>query len=204
MPENKTAGYLWFDAEFSSLDLDNASFLQVALVGTDANLGRLLPAEDDVNLFIQVDPAKEISPWVKENIPQIVDACHSAKAVSLADAEKALTDYVDRCCGPRADSIGDRPVLAGNSVHNDWILARRLVPSFIDRLHYRLLDVSGLKIQWMDWLQGEAFDKENAANVRQYFPEAVLGDDVGAHNAYFDVQASIAELAYYRSRLAMK
>ena len=39
------AGYVWFDAEFSSLELERAALLQVAAVVTDA---QLRPLADDL------------------------------------------------------------------------------------------------------------------------------------------------------------
>jgi oligoribonuclease len=99
--------------------------------------------------------------------------------------------------------MGDRPVLAGNSVHNDWFLMRKFLPGFASRLHYRLLDVSTLKIQWMDAFGGEPFDKESIDQLNQYFPGGGI-DATNAHDALFDIKASIAELAYYRSSLELK
>ena len=87
---------LWFDAEFSSLDLDKAGLLQVALLATDINLNRLLPAEEDINCFIRIDETVELSDWVKENIPHIVAKCYEEDAVDLAVAEQQLCDYVKK------------------------------------------------------------------------------------------------------------
>ena len=59
------AGYVWFDAEFSSLELEQAALLQVAAVATDAHL---MPLTDDLGpleMAIQLDPGVEVSPWVK-------------------------------------------------------------------------------------------------------------------------------------------
>jgi oligoribonuclease len=91
-------------------------------------------------------------------------------------------------------------VLAGNSVHNDWFLMRRFLPQFAGRLHYRLLDVSTLKIQWQDWIGQAAFDKENIDLLNEYYPDGDL-PAVQSHDALFDIKASIAELAFYRSQL---
>ena len=40
--------YVWFDTEYSDLDLETAALLQVAAVITDGALRRVLPAADDV------------------------------------------------------------------------------------------------------------------------------------------------------------
>lgn len=203
MSETRAAvpAYLWFDAEFSSLELENAEFLQVAMMATDANLQRLAPPEKDVNLFIKRSDTQGLSPWVKANIPHIVDGCLSPRAMTLEDAEIRLCSYVDRVVGPVKAETDARPLLAGNSVHNDWWLARRHLPSLMHRCHYRLLDVSCLKIQWMD-LKGEAPpDKTNPDFIREWFPEAHLDARMAEHDAYYDIQASVAELAFYRKHL---
>jgi oligoribonuclease len=196
-------GYLWLDAEFSSLDLEEAEILQVALLATDSNLKRLAPPEQDLVLFIKRDNDRGISPWVKEHIPHIVKGCLGKEAVSLEDAEVRLCRYIDKVIGDIQESPSDRPLVAGNSVHNDWHLFRRLLPGILRRTHYRLLDVSSLKTQWTDHYLQPLPPKDDPAFVKRYFPEANLPDGSAPHDAYFDIQASIAELAYYRSRLTL-
>ncbi len=51
LPMESTA-YLWFDTEYSSLELSGAHLLQVAMVITDVHLKRILPPEEDVILAI--------------------------------------------------------------------------------------------------------------------------------------------------------
>jgi len=200
---SKAPGYLWLDAEFSTLDLEDAQILQVALLATDANLNRLAPPEKDVVLFIKRPNDQGISPWVKEHIPHIVRGCLGPGAVSLEDAEVRLCGYIDRVIGDIRESPSDRPLIAGNSVHNDWHLFRRLLPGILRRSHYRLLDVSTLKTQWTDHWGQPLPSKDDPAFVKKHFPGAHLPEGSGAHDAYFDIQASIAELAYYRKRLAL-
>lgn len=196
--------YLWFDAEFSSLELETAEILQVAMMATDANLRRLAPPEKDVNLFIKRRDDRGLSPWVKANIPHIIKGCLSAKAVTVEDAEVRLCRYVDEVIGPIQEATDGRPLIAGNSVHNDWHLARRYFPGLLNRAHYRLLDVSTLKTQWTDWFGKLLPDKESPAFIRQWFPDHVLTEGMAEHDAYYDIQASIAELAYYRHHLRLR
>jgi oligoribonuclease len=202
--EKKAPGYLWLDAEFSSLDLETAEILQISLLATDADLNRLAPPEQDVNLFIKRTDDRGISPWVKENIPHIVKGCLGPDAVGLSDAEVRLCSYIDRVMGPIKEQPGDRPLIAGNSVHNDWHLLRRLMPGILNRAHYRLLDVSTLKTQWTDFWGRDVPPKEDPAFIRAHFPEARLDPGMEQHDAYFDIQASIAELAYYRKHLGLR
>ena len=198
----KTSAYVWFDAEFTSLDLDQAGLLQVAAVITDTTLNRVAPPDADLNLCIRLEEGASVSPWVAENLPGLVEKCRSDEAVSVEEADRRLAALLDRYCETPCEAMDQRPVLAGNSVHNDWLLMRRLLPAFGSRLHYRLLDVSTIKIQWQDWIGGQPFDKENAELLNQYFPSGGI-TAANAHDALFDVKASIAELAFYRSRLSM-
>ena len=199
----KTSAYVWFDAEFTSLELDQARLLQVAVIITDPNLQRLTPPEADLNLCIRLEEDGSLSPWVAENLSGLVEKCRSNEAVSMEEADRQMAALLDRYCGPPNEDVSERPVLAGNSVHNDWFLMRRFLPQFNRRLHYRLLDVSTLKIQWQDWVVQEAFDKEDVALLNQYFPGGGLAA-ANAHDALFDIKASIAELAFYRSKLGLK
>jgi oligoribonuclease len=196
----KSKAYVWFDAEFTSLELDQARLLQVAVIVTDTNLRRIAPPEADLNLCIRLEPGDEVSPWVAENLPALVAQCRSGEAVSMEEADQQIAALLDQYCGTPGKEMADRPVLAGNSVHNDWFLMRKYLPMFGSRLHYRLLDVSTIKIQWLDWIEQPPFDKESVEQLNQYFPGGGIAA-ANAHDALFDIKASIAELAFYRNHL---
>ena len=200
-PAYESTAYLWFDTEYSNLDLEQAVLLQVALVITDAQCRRLAPASEDLNLTVRLPRGRKISPWVEENIPSLVQACRSPAALPVAQVDERLAAYVARTVTVPGGEYKRRPILAGNSVHSDWFLARRFLPKFSALLHYRHLDVTALKLQWQDWFKGEEFEKDDPARLREFFPEAVLGDSDQRHDAYYDAQASIAELNFYRKRL---
>ena len=200
MKKIPSTAYVWFDTEFTSLDLDEAQLLQVSVMLTDKDLKRLTPPEEDCNLYVRVADDVPLSPWVQKNLPDLVKKCRSHSAVPVDEIDEKLTAFIDRWCDTPNKTIKKRPLMAGNSVHNDWILARRFFPKFVSRLHYRLLDVSCLKVQWLDLTGGEEFDKQDTALVKKYFPEADLRR-LRQHDAYYDIVASAAELAYYRAHL---
>ncbi len=205
MSENKlkkSGAYIWFDAEFTSLELDQARLLQVAVIVTDTELRRIAPPEADLNLCIRLEEGEKVSPWVAENLPALVEKCRTAEAVSIEEADQKIAALLDQYCKTPCAEMGDRPVLAGNSVHNDWFLMRKFLPQFGSRLHYRLLDVSTLKVQWADWVEQQPFDKESVDQLNQYFPGGGISS-ANAHDALFDIKASIAELAFYRSKLGL-
>ncbi|MEO7364278.1 MAG: exonuclease domain-containing protein, partial [Candidatus Saccharimonadales bacterium] len=77
------------------------------------------------------------------------------------------------------DQFGTEPaILAGNSIHSDRGFIKQWWPQLDLKLHYRMLDVSSLKIV-MQGKYGVEFEKKNS------------------HRAFDDIQASIAELQFY-------
>ncbi len=202
MKKTSTA-YVWFDTEFTSLDLAEAHLLQVSVMLTDKDLKRITPPDEDLNIYVRLPENAKISDWVQKNIPELIKKCRSTLAVPVEEIDEKLTAYIDRWCKTPIKTIQKRPVMAGNSIHSDWTLARKFFPTFTDRLHYRLLDVSALKIQWFDLVGGEEFKKDDPQMLKSYFPEADL-DRLGQHDAYYDIVASAAELAYYREHMFVK
>ena len=194
------AGYVWFDAEFSSLELEQAVLLQVAAMVTDAHLKPLTNDLGPLEMAIQLDPGVEVSPWVKEHLTGLITRCGEGSAVSLEEADARLSEWLQTQFGSCSKPIQERPLLAGNSVHNDWLMVRRHLPKFHRELHYRLLDVSSFKTVWEAWGEGSSFDKEQLDELNRYFPAGEI-DALAPHDALFDIQASIAEMAYYREKL---
>ena len=194
------AGYVWFDAEFSSLDLEKAVLLQVAAVATDVHLKPLTDDLGPLEMVIQLDPGVKVSPWVKEHLSGLITRCSEVSAVSLEEADARLSEWLQTYFSSCAMPIHERPLLGGNSVHNDWLMVRRHLPKFHGGLNYRLLDVSSFKTVWEAWGEGSSFDKERLDELNHYFPGGGI-NALAPHDALFDIQASIAELAYYREKL---
>lgn len=199
----RSTAYVWFDTEYSTLDLESAVLLQVACVVTDADLNRLFPVEQDVRFHVRLPDGVRVSPWIEENMPDLLRVCRSELALDVAEIDARLAELVGRVGVPGGEDKR-RPVLAGNSIHADWRLAQKFLPRFMKTLHYRHLDVTALKLQWQDWRQGPAFDKDNIEELRTFLPGPKHLLDGRRHDAYYDVLASIAELNYYRHQLFAK
>jgi len=199
--KDRSTTYLWLDTEYTTLDLQSARLLQVALVITDYQLKRLTP-DRGLNLYVGLPEGAEdeIGEWVRTQIPQVVEASKT-RGLPVAEIDDQLTEYTDHLLGRPAREQKYRPTLAGNSIHCDWVLVTKYLPQFAQRLNYRLLDVTMLKLQWKHFWSRREFDKSNRELIRRYYPDADLELLAGEHDAYYDVQASIAELAYYRSKL---
>ena len=53
MNSDKSSGYIWFDAEFTSINLETAKILQVPAIATDINL---IPINDIDNFLYKKIP----------------------------------------------------------------------------------------------------------------------------------------------------
>lgn len=213
MPEAPPTHYAWFDTEFTSLDLDAARLIQVALVVSDIDLNPITPESipagvpagcarrNGLNVYLPLPADWEPQAFHLEHMADVLARCGES-SFNTSQADEWLSAWVDACVGTRADSISARPIMAGNSVHNDWFLARRDLPGFTERLHYRLMDASSFKSEWSARLggpEGGGLDKGDRSAVEAVFPAADVA--ASAHDAYYDAQASLAELAWYRERL---
>ena len=189
---------VWFDSEFTTLELERARLIQVAARVTRFDLQSMTSDGGGMVSPVRLPPGEEVSPWVSEQLGSLVAAARSPDAPTLGDVESRLLALLDAAvaeAGP-ADFV-----LAGNSIHTDWWLARRDFPRFMGRLHYRQMDVTAFKLEWIVRGGGDPFDKTDPALVRQWFPAACAAGKQGRHDAQYDIEASIAELAFYRDRL---
>jgi len=201
MPAPRGTCLVWFDTEYTSLDLARARLAQVAMVVTDFAGRRVAPPELDCVTPVRLGPRAPVSEFLARECPALVAACRAPGAPSAAAVDRLLAARLAAILGPPAARMADRPILAGNSIHHDWWLARRDLPNFLARLHYRHLDVSTLKILWLNAGRGPEFQKEDPALVQQYLPGWQLPAGTGRHDAFYDVCCSIAELNYYRRHL---
>lgn len=205
--------FCWFDTEYTTLELERAKLLEVALVVTDDELrpiraqSKEIPAqlvlEDGFSACLTPPPMKEMSEHVKKNYQPLLERCRK-EGRSADEVDHYLASYMDSFPECRAPSVRDRPVLAGNSIYADYFLARKYLPGFLSRLNYRLFDVSTFKLEWLFHYREKKFQKLGSIEtIRKYYQgrDPVVGDK---HDAYYDVQASIAELAFYRSRMTKK
>ncbi|MGH9389524.1 MAG: hypothetical protein ACRD1Z_07905 [Vicinamibacteria bacterium] len=202
--------YCWFDTEYTTLELERARLLEVALIVTDDTLLPLpgtskdapeaLLRRDGFSAFLTPPPEAEISDHVKENYRPLLERCRR-EGGSAEEVDAHLSSYMDSFPETRLASLRERPVLAGNSIYADYFLARKFLPRFLSHLNYRLFDVTTLKLEWLFHYREKKFEKLGSPeNIRELYRglDPIAGDK---HDAYYDVQASIAELAFYRSRL---
>ena len=62
MNSGKSSGYIWFDAEFTSINLETAKILQVAAIATDINLNPIDDIDNYINLIIKIEKNEPMAP----------------------------------------------------------------------------------------------------------------------------------------------
>ncbi len=165
---------LWMDLEFTDFDYPNALVLEVSVEVTDFNFLTIGSYEARVknNPDKMVQRFKLNTFWQEFAHNRDDFLKHNDEGKSIKQVEKELVDLVDK-------HFGSEPaILAGNSIHSDRAVIKAHWPLLDLKLHYRMLDVSSIKVL----MQGK-YD--------------VFYDKINTHRAYDDIQASIAELQFY-------
>ncbi len=165
---------LWMDLEYTDFEYAKSLMLEVSVEITDFNFQTI--ASYDAR--IKNDPkklAERLSVntfWQQFTANRDDFVRNNDKGKDVRQVEQELIALVDT-------HFKDEPaILAGNSIHSDRSVIKVHWPTFDLKLHYRMLDVTSLKIL-MQGKYGIEYDKKNT------------------HRAFDDIQASIAELQYY-------
>lgn len=170
---------VWIDCEMTGLDLEKDALVEIAVVVTDSELN---PLDEGLDLVIKPTPGSV------ENMNDFVRNMHTVtglinkwdEGLEIADAEAKVIEYISRFV-----EKGKAP-LGGNSVGTDRMFLYRDMPTLVDYLHYRIIDVSSIK-----------------ELAKRWFPRAYFAapEKSGNHQALGDIYDSIDELRYYRAVL---
>ena len=173
---NKDNHIVWIDLEMTGLDPKRHVIVEAAVHVTDNDLTIV---GDGLDLVIHAT-AEELT-----EMDDVVTKMHTsnglveeitASTLTCAEAEKQIIAYIDEHCE-------NRPILAGNSIATDRSFIREYMPALDARLHYRMIDVSSLKVLALKWMP----------TVYSHQPKKGL-----SHRALADIVESIKELDYYR------
>jgi oligoribonuclease len=160
----------------TGLDPERHVLLEIATIITDTQLNVVATGP---TLTIRPTAAEmtRMDPWprrthTKSGLLARVDA----EGVRLADAERETLTFIKRHCYARTAP------LCGNSVWQDRRFLARYMPAVDRFLHYRIVDVSSIKVALKAWHPGRVNPPDKA----------------GRHRALDDIRESIDELRYYR------
>ncbi|MEO8836678.1 MAG: oligoribonuclease [Caldimonas sp.] len=167
---------VWIDLEMTGLSPEKDRIIEIAVVVTDAQLGRR--TEGPVLAVHQSDEAlAAMDTWNtgthgRSGLTERV----RASTVDEAEAERRVIAFLEHYVKKGASPM------CGNSICQDRRFLAATMPALEAYFHYRNLDVSTLK-----------------ELARRWRPELLVGfRKAQAHTALADIQESIDELAYYR------
>lgn len=170
--------FVWVDCEMTGLDPTRHVLVEIATIVTDFDLNIIAQGPE---LAIRPSAAKlrSMDPWSRRTHSEsgLMDRITSS-GVSISDAEQRTLRFLRKHCYAKTAP------LCGNSIWQDKQFLARYMPSLYAFLHYRIVDVSSLKIL-----------------VKHWYPNVQPPAKGGTHRALADIEESIDELRYYRSLL---
>jgi oligoribonuclease len=169
---------VWIDCEMTGLDLARDALVEIACLVTDSELNVL-----DQGIDLVIKPPPEALAQMSDVVRDMHTASgllgELAAGITLVDAQQQVLEYVrGHVPDPR------KAPLCGNSIATDRSFLARDMPELDAFLHYRMVDVSGIK-----------------ELVRRWYPRVYFAspEKRGGHRALADITESILELSYYRA-----
>jgi oligoribonuclease len=181
-PKKSKEHLVWMDCEMTGLDPTKHVLLEIATIITNYDLeivarGPVLAIRQSQTRLAAMDA------WCKRTHGQsgLIDRVHE-EGVPLAEAEKQTLNFIKRYCYAKTAP------LCGNSIGQDKRFLVKYMPTLHEFLHYKVVDVSSIKLLASKWYGGKYEPP----------PKQEL------HRALADIEESIAELDYYRKTVFIK
>ncbi len=173
---------VWIDLEMTGLDHRVHRIVEIATVITDEHLETIIEGPNLV-IGINDEDLKQMGLEVTEMHTKtgLLDRIKSSK-LTLAQAEQQTVDFIKA----NVANPSEAPI-CGNSIGTDRRFLDEYMPKVEKMLHYRVVDVSSLR------MVGEAL----VPDVVKTWRAAENKTDAVKHRALDDVHTSINELRYY-------
>lgn len=174
---------VWIDLEMTGLNADYDVILEIATIITDSNLNII--AQGPSLVVHQSDGALSVMEEYVRNMHAKSGLTEKVRAskVSLSEAYEQTFAFIKQHCTKH------QALLAGNSVWQDRAFLLKYMPEIVRFLHYRIIDISGVKMLVRSWYPTSPY-----VNFKK--PES--------HRALEDVKESIEELKHYRQHFFVK
>lgn len=181
-PQRSKKHLVWVDCEMTGLDPDRDVLLEIAVIITNYDLeiiarGPVLP--------IRATKAKlaAMNAWNQRTHKQsgLLERI-AAEGVPVAEAEDEVLKFVKRYCYARTAP------LCGNSIGQDKRFLAKYMPRLHEFLHYKVIDVSSIKLLATEWYGGK-------------YPPPPKKE---LHQALADIEESIAELRHWRESVFVR
>jgi len=170
---------VWMDCEMTGLDPEQHVLLEIATIITNSDLEVI--AEGPVLAIRQNESElRKMDSWCRRThaASGLLDRAH-CDGVSLVRAERKTLAFLKRYCLKRSAP------LCGNSIGQDKRFLVKYMPDLHDFFHYKVVDVSSIKLLVSRWYG------------KKYSPP----EKKELHRSLSDIKESIAELAYYRDNV---
>ena len=182
MPLRSKKRLVWIDCEMTGLDPAHNVLLEIATIITDYDLE--IVARGPVLAIKQSEARLEaMDRWNKRTHKKsgLLQRVRE-EGVSVAEAERQTLSFVKKYCYKRTAP------LCGNSIGQDKRFLAKYMPDLHEFLHYKVVDVSSIKVLVKEWY-GNKYESPKKQEL---------------HRALADIEESIAELAYYRDHVFVK
>ena len=179
----KSRDYLvWIDCEMTGLDPEKHVLLEIATMITDSNL-KIVAEGPALTIRQSTAKLKAMDEWCTRThtASGLLDRVRK-NGVSLKTAERRTLTFLRRYCVP-----GTAP-LCGNSIGQDKRFLVKYMPRLHDFFHYKVVDVSSIKLLAARWY-GDKYSPPKKAET---------------HRALSDIRESIEELAYFKKAVFVK
>lgn len=168
---------VWIDLEMTGLDVEECKIIEIATIITDKDLNIIAEAEP-IAIYQPDSVLESMNEWCIKTHGEtgLTQRVRDSK-ISLEEAEQKTIDFIKEYVPYQSSP------LCGNSIWQDRRFLAKYMPKIDDYCHYRMLDVTSLKLLNEYWGDGKTFTKRTT------------------HKALDDIQESIAELKFYRQKL---
>ncbi len=179
---DKSKNLVWIDLEMTGLDPAQDEIIEIATIITDQNL-EILSQGPELAITQKPERFQKMDKWNQEHHTKsgLWQKCLESD-ISIAQAEELTLQFIKEYCDEKTSP------LCGNSIWQDRRFLSKYMKNLENWLHYRILDVSSIKLVNNCW----------------YNKKYEFQDKSGSHRALDDIIESISELKFYREKLFIK
>jgi oligoribonuclease len=182
MPKKSKQHLVWIDCEMTGLDPARDVLLEIATIITNYDL-EIVARGPDIAIRTSEARLAKMDAWNQKTHRRsgLLDRVRK-EGIPRAEAERQTLAFVRRYC------YAQTAPLCGNSIGQDKRFLAKYMPQLHDYLHYKVVDVSSIKVLVSEWYGGRL----TAPPKKE------------SHRALADIEESIAELAWYREKVFVR
>jgi oligoribonuclease len=179
MPKRSKDNLVWIDCEMTGLEPETDTLLEIATIITNYDL-KILARGPVLAIKTAAARLTKMDKWnqTTHSGSGLLDRVRT-EGVALADAERQTLNFIRRYCYKKSAP------LCGNSIGQDKRFIAKYMPDLHEFLHYKVIDVSSIKLLVSKWYGG----KYESPKKKEL------------HRALDDIEESIDELRYYREHV---